>query len=264
MSTADKIEVELLEELCDGFRAETPSNSSIAFTPLVNIRIGVAPNKLGEETFLWNFCRPLDVFDQIKAAKAWCDTAVNAENLLLDDRRDWEPLENLQELLPQLTTSIALSALGLESVIDGREAALVIAAEHEHTVWVLDLIAEEQAADLNALVSAVHVVSQEQESCLGWILGGVKKAEQIMELAVDVANNCEGRSDLKECRLGFKEALNTDAEFFNLFHLEICSLPEWGILESKQALDDVVDVYFHVGVFARKWKWFRRLVGGLS
>ena len=164
MSTADKIEVELLEELCDGFRAETPSNSSIAFTPLVNIRIGVAPNKLGEETFLWNFCRPLDVFDQIKAAKAWCDTAVNAENLLLDDRRDWEPLENLQELLPQLTTSIALSALGLESVIDGREAALVIAAEQEDLVGKHNFLREEVGENLDGVLAAVDVVAEEEKT----------------------------------------------------------------------------------------------------
>lgn len=86
---------------------------------------------------------------------------VRAEDLVVDNSSDREAVEAVGEELPEADTEAAF-ALIVEAVdtVDG--GTLVVAAEQEEIVRVLDLVAEEEADGLNALLPAVHVVAQEE------------------------------------------------------------------------------------------------------
>jgi len=86
---------------------------------------------------------------------------VHADDLVVDDGAAREAVEGVAELLPHLDGEPA-AALVVEAVdaIDPR--ALVIAPEEEEVLGVLDLVREQEANDLERLLPAVDVVTQEQ------------------------------------------------------------------------------------------------------
>lgn len=86
---------------------------------------------------------------------------MHGENLLVNDRRDWQAIEAVGERLPQLDVVPPL-ALVVEPVdpVDGR--AFVIAAENEEVFGILDLIGKEEADGLERLLAAIDVVAEEK------------------------------------------------------------------------------------------------------
>jgi hypothetical protein len=64
---------------------------------------------------------------------------VHAEDLLVDDGRERQHVEDVLELLPHLDVVSAL-ALVVEAVDPVDRRALVIAAQHEKVLGVLDLV----------------------------------------------------------------------------------------------------------------------------
>ena len=63
----------------------------------------------------------------------------------------------------------------------------MVAPEEEEVLWVLDLVGEQQADGLQALLAPVHVVAQEEVVGLGREAAVLEQAEQVRVLAVDVA-----------------------------------------------------------------------------
>jgi hypothetical protein len=83
---------------------------------------------------------------------------VHGEDLLIDDGRNGQAVEAVGEGLPQLDV-VSTLALVVEAVyaVDGR--ALVVAAQHEEVLRVLDLVGEQQADGLERLLASVDVVA---------------------------------------------------------------------------------------------------------
>jgi hypothetical protein len=115
---------------------------------------------------------------------------VAAENLLVDDGSDREAVEAVRERLPKLDV-VAAFALVVEAVdaVDGR--ALVVAAEQEKVLGILDLVGEEQADGLEALLAPVDVVAEEKVVGLGRKAAVFEESQEIRVLAVDVTYNVE-------------------------------------------------------------------------
>jgi len=111
---------------------------------------------------------------------------VHGEDLLVDDSRDGQAVEAVRECLPQLDVVSPL-ALIVEAVntVDGR--TLVVAAENEEVLGILDLVREEQADCLKTLLAAVHVIAEEEVVGFWWEPAVLEEAKEIVILPVDVA-----------------------------------------------------------------------------
>jgi hypothetical protein len=72
---------------------------------------------------------------------------VHGENLLIDNGSDGQAVEAVGECLPQLDIVSSL-ALIVETVDTVDRGALVVTAENEEVLRVLDLVCEEQADGL--------------------------------------------------------------------------------------------------------------------
>jgi hypothetical protein len=68
MSSTDQIDVMLLAESWDYFLTESEADTSIIFTPTLNILVGVGPQEVTEETSVWDISGSHDSFDLLKAA----------------------------------------------------------------------------------------------------------------------------------------------------------------------------------------------------
>jgi hypothetical protein len=113
---------------------------------------------------------------------------VHGEDLLVNDGGDGQAVEAVGEGLPQLDV-VATLALIVEAVdaVDGR--ALVVAAQDEEVLGILDLVGEQQADGLERLLAAIYVVAEEEVVGLGREAAVLEEAEEVIILPVDIAAN---------------------------------------------------------------------------
>lgn len=83
-----------------------------------------------------------DTADLLHRVKIGAQTAVHREDLLVDDGCDWQAVEAIRKSLPQLDV-VASLALVVEPVdaVDG--GALVVAAQNEEVLGILDLVCKQ-------------------------------------------------------------------------------------------------------------------------
>lgn len=126
--------------------------------------------------------------DLLHGVEIWGEATVHGENLLIDNGSNWQAVEAVREGLPQLDV-VATLALIVETVdtVDGR--ALVVTAEDEEVLWVLDLVGEEKADGLERLLSSVDVVTEEEIVGFWWESSVLEEPEEIVVLSVDITAN---------------------------------------------------------------------------
>ena len=122
---------------------------------------------------------------------------MDAKDLLVDDRRKGEDVEDVLEALPHLDVEAPL-ALVVEAVDAVDRRALVVAAQQEEVLRVLDLVREEEADALEAVLPAVDVVAEEEVVGVGRKAAVLEHAQQVVVLAVDVAADLDRRLELEE------------------------------------------------------------------
>ena len=109
-------------------------------------------------------------------------------------------IEQIDKLLPKLHV-VSAFALIPKPVYLRNVGAFVIASEHVNHVGVLNFVAEKEANALNALLTSVHIVAQEEVPCLWRTACIVEKPQEVKILSMDVRSNCQWRRDLQEHRL---------------------------------------------------------------
>ena len=156
---------------------------------------------------------------------------MHAEDLLVDDGCERQHVEDVLELLPHLDVVSAL-ALVVEAVDPVDRRALVVAAQHEKVLGVLDLVGHEQRDTLQPVLTAVDVVAGGgRDRWVSWETGsgyggwrllqrnapkkqivGVRREAAVLEepqkvavLAVYVAADLNGRLKLEQCRLSCQD-----------------------------------------------------------
>lgn len=196
---------------------------------------GVGPQQVAEEPLLGDLDgqRPPERADLAHRLQLRRQPPVHAEHLLLlpllppagagdDEGGEGEAGEDEVEFRPAVPPpgddKAAVDALLVEAVGLVYGGALVVAAEEEEGVGVLELVGEQQADGLHALGAPVDVVAEEEVAVGGRRRapdGGGEEAEEVGELAVDVAADVDGGGEVEEGRLGEEELLRGGAEGFD-------------------------------------------------
>ena len=136
---------------------------------------------------------------------------MHADDLGVDEGRDWQPIETNSKLLPHLQVVLAL-ALIIKAVNSIDRATFVVTPKQEHSRREFNLVSEEQADRLNRLLAPIHVIAKEEILAVHWLrriyLVGVahhvEEAEEIDELTVDVAKYFAGSVNLYQYLLLLK------------------------------------------------------------
>ena len=198
MRAADEVEVVLGQELGDLVGAEGEGDAAVIVAPSGALAVGVGPEEVAEEALVGDVDGALDVPDPGEAVEVRREAPVHAEDLVVDDGGDGEAVEAVGEELPEADAEAAL-ALVVEAVdaVDG--GALVVAPEQE-VVRVPDLVRQQQADGLDALLAAVHVVAQEQVVGRRRQAAVLEQPQEIRELPVDVT--CMEAAGSMRCESG--------------------------------------------------------------
>ena len=110
---------------------------------------------------------------------------MHADNLVVNQRRNGHAVEHVLELLPQADVVSAL-ALVVEAVDAVNLATLVVAAQQEEVLLVLALVGQQQNDRFQGLLSAVHVIPQEEVVGFRRESTVLEQAQQVSELSVHV------------------------------------------------------------------------------
>lgn len=129
--------------------------------------------------------RAHDTPDLLHGVEVGTQTAVHGEDLLVNDGGNGQAVEAIGKSLPQLDV-VASLALVVEAVdtVDG--GALVVAAQNEEVLGVLDLVGQEEADGLERLLATVDVVTKEKVVGLRREATVLEEAKEIVVLSVDV------------------------------------------------------------------------------
>lgn len=121
---------------------------------------GVGPEEVAQEASVRNIGGPGEAADLIEGGEVGGEAAVHAEDLVVDEGGNGEGVEAVGEELPETDVEAAL-ALVVETVdaVDG--GTLMVASQEEEVLRIPDLVGEQEADGLEALLPAVHVVTQE-------------------------------------------------------------------------------------------------------
>lgn len=184
---------------------------------------------------------------------------MHGEDLLVDDGGNGQAVEAVGKCLPQLDV-VASLALIVETVdaVDG--STLVVAAQDEEVLGVLDLVGQEKADGLEGLLATVDVVTEEEVVGLRWESTVLEETEEVVVLAVDVTADLDVRSiscqiwvcfynsyldgclKLKKDRLGNENLATLSAKVANLSLEELDLLAGAAAADLEEAVYDGVEI----------------------
>lgn len=115
---------------------------------------------------------------------------MHGEDLLVNDGGNGQAVEAVGKCLPQLDV-VASLALIVETVdaVDG--GTLVVAAQDEEVLGVLDLVGQEKADGLKGLLATVDIVTEEEVVGLRRESTVLEETEEVVVLAVDITTDLE-------------------------------------------------------------------------
>ncbi len=186
MRSADQVDVVLLVEFANDVLSESETHSTVIVTVVFDTTLGVWPEQIAKQASVGYVSGTHDVLDLVQVFKLGTQTAVHAENLLVDKSSNGQAIKHVAENAPE-SDRVATLALVVEAVDTVDLGTLVISSQQKEVLGILDLVAEQQANCFDRLLSTVDVVTQEQVVGLRREATVLEDSQQVVVLAVNIA-----------------------------------------------------------------------------
>lgn len=173
---------------------EGVSRASWTDSPAASV-IGIRPQKIAHGTLMRYFLNSVERADVVERVDTGRQTAVQAEDLVVNEGGQGQVVEEVREELPHVRIAILAQALIVEAVHLRNLPTLVVAAQDGDALGIADLERDEKRDSLDGEVSTIDVVAHEE--VIGVWIGAsdLEQLHQVVELAVDVATDCDGTFD---------------------------------------------------------------------
>ena len=193
MGACYQFQVIRVVELLRYVLAEGVAGSTGGDTPSASV-IWVGPEQIADRSLMWHLHDPVKLLDLVEGVDTGREATVQAEDAALDDSCEGQVVKERGEVLPHVGITILTEALIVES-IDLRDLlAFVVAAQDGDTLWIANLVADEECHCLDGVVAAVYVVAHEEVVVVGQLTSNLEKFLEIIELSMDVT------ADRDRCR----------------------------------------------------------------
>jgi hypothetical protein len=189
MRTANQVNIVLLIESRYDFLTESKGDTTVVFTPPLNILIGIGPEEVAQEASVRDVSRSHNSLDLLERAKLRAQTTVHAENFFINNSSNGKAIEAVSEGLPQLDV-ISAFALVVETINSVDGGALVVSSEQEEIFGILDLVSEEKAHSLEGLLASVNVITQEEVVGIGREATVLEESQQVVVLTMHITYKC--------------------------------------------------------------------------
>ena len=153
-----------------------------------------------ENAGLGRLAQPVDFVEVGERFELGRDSAVDGEELSVKHGGEREALEQLDEQIVDVLV-VLVQTLVAEVEVGGHLATLVVAAQQVHGFGEVELQRQHQDHDLDRKRAAVDEVAEEEELGFLWSAGQRQQLQQVVELAVNVADDGDGVLEVKQVRL---------------------------------------------------------------
>ena len=161
MRSANKIYIVFLKELLDDSLAKCVRDTAVVLSPARLSFLWIGPKQVAEEAIFGHFCWPCDLLELGHGDELGAQTAVHADNFVVDEGGNRHAVEAILELLPD-ADGVATLAFVVETIDTIDLTALVVASQEEEVLLKLDFVCEEQDDGLKGVLSSVDIVTEEQ------------------------------------------------------------------------------------------------------
>lgn len=148
-----------LEELADYLRPEGIPCPTRREGELVAFGVGIRPYQVGHGTFVRNLTESVDDLDLINGVDGRGETAVYAEDLVVDHHAQSQEIKHVGEIVPDVGVAVFPSTLGIEPVRLGNPAGFMISADKMDALGVSQFQANEQRDGLHAEEATIHIIT---------------------------------------------------------------------------------------------------------
>lgn len=148
-----------LEELAHDLRAEGVPGPARRQRELVALGVRVRPDQVGHGALVGDLAEAVDDLDLVDGVDGGRQTAVDAEDLVVDHHAQREEVEHVREVVPDIGVAVFARALCVEPVRLCHTAGLVVPADEVHALRVPQFQAHEERDRLHAEQAAVHVIA---------------------------------------------------------------------------------------------------------
>jgi hypothetical protein len=117
----------------------------------------------------------------------------------------------------------------------------VVPAEKKEVVRIEDLVTEQKTNGFETLQAPVDVIPEKEIIGIWRIVTHIKEAQEVMELAVNVTADCDGRTEFKENRLVHEDLADSGTDPFKLVKRETGWNVGRLIAKGQKLVDDRLD-----------------------
>mmetsp|Transcript_18871 Transcript_18871/g.52453 ORF Transcript_18871/g.52453 Transcript_18871/m.52453 type:complete len:274 (+) Transcript_18871:788-1609(+) len=220
--------VDLVEFIRDALTEQVPGSSG-RDVPAGGERqvLGIRPHQIAEGALMRDLLVPVDGTDLIQRAYVGGQTAVHAQDLLIDEGGKAEAIEALYAVSPHARVAVLAQAFIVKAVHLRNLSRLVISAEKRDVGRVLELEAEQQAERLHGIVTPIDEVAQEDVGRLRRPTPDlVEHVQQVEELAVQIAHHLDWRNHRLHVRFLHQQLRNILAQVLQLSLRHAFALPQ--------------------------------------
>lgn len=134
------------------------SGTSGRYSPSTSV-IRVRPEKIAHRPLVRHFLNSIERADIIQRVDTWRKATVEAEYLVLDQRRKWEVVEEIGKVLPNAGVAVFAETLVVETVDLCDLAGLMVSTQDSDALGIADLECDKQSDGLNGEVSTINIVT---------------------------------------------------------------------------------------------------------
>jgi hypothetical protein len=185
----DEVQAVDVRELLGDVLAKGVAGPTRRYAPAASV-VGVGPNQVAHGSLVGYLLDAVEVPGMVEGVDGGAQSAVEAEDSVLDDGRHGEVVEGVGEVLPYVGVAVLSEALVVEAVHLGDLATLVVAPEDGDAMAVPDLERHEERHSLQRVVSPIDVVAHEEVVRVGTRTADAEQFRQVVELPVNVTADC--------------------------------------------------------------------------
>lgn len=188
-------------ELLHDVTAEQVSSTSRANTPPRRI-LRVTPHEVAHSAVMWHLLLPVDRAYLIQRIDARAQTAMDAEDFVINDGCKSQVVEDVCAVPPDIDGAVLSQALVVETIHLSDLSALVVASNQSDSLRVPHLEGQEEQECLHRVEASVDEVAHEQVVGVGALSAHFEELLEVVELAVYVTTDLTvGKNELKQWAL---------------------------------------------------------------
>ncbi|EPY36715.1 protein phosphatase [Strigomonas culicis] len=196
----DEVHVHHVQEVVHDVLAEEIAHAAVALQKALHLRLWIGPQQVAHDTAVRHIAGALQLVHGRHVHEVGAQPAVHTDDLLADHAAHRHRVEHVREGLEELRVIPSLHVVE-KAVETVNTRALVVAAEQEEVLRVDNLVTVLQNDGLDAVLAAVHVVSEEEIVRVGGEPALLVDAQQVVVLPMGVATDAHRRLDLQQHRL---------------------------------------------------------------